>query len=44
MIKIFIGICLISLFFVIRYFHKRNYYIFPNARKEKHNEQTESEY
>lgn len=43
MIKISIGIGLIALFVVIRYFHKRNYYISRNERKVQNNEQTASE-
>lgn len=41
MIKIFIGIGLIALFVVIRYLHKRNYYICLNARKVQNNEKNE---
>jgi hypothetical protein len=37
MIKILIGIGLIVLFAIIRHFHKWNYYICLNARKEQEN-------
>lgn len=43
MINILIGIGLIALFVVIRYFHKRNYYISRNERKVQNNEQNASE-
>ncbi len=39
MIKVLISIFVIALFIVIRYFHKRNYYIFRNARKEQDNDE-----